>query len=371
MAYKLRPLSRASAYAPPYRNQTPLDHAEPALLAAVLERLKISESELIRFNVFKRSPDARKKRAILLIYSVDVELRDEAGVLKRLQGVPHIGPTPDMEYRFVTTAPADLTERPVIIGFGPCGLLAALTLAQMGFKPIVLERGKAVRERTQDTWGLWRKSTLNPESNVQFGEGGAGTFSDGKLYSQIKDPRFLGRRVLTEFVKAGAPSEILWVNRPHIGTFKLVGMVERMRAEIVALGGEIRFQSKVDELVIEDHQGSKQVKGVVVNGELLPTSHVVLAVGHSARDTFQMLHDKGVYIEAKPFSIGFRIEHPQSLIDECRYGPAAGHPILGAQPITSSCITARMGARCIASACAPAAPWSQPRPRKAALSPTA
>ena len=304
----------------------PLDHAEPALLAAVLERLKISESELIRFTVFKRSPDARKKRNIQLIYSVDVELRDEAKVLKKLHGVPHIGHTPDMEYKFVTTAPAALAERPVIIGFGPCGILAALTLAQMGFKPIVLERGKAVRERTQDTWGLWRKSTLNTESNVQFGEGGAGTFSDGKLYSQIKDPRFLGRRVLTEFVKAGAPSEILWVNRPHIGTFKLVGMVERIRAEIESLGGEIRFQSKVDELVIEDNQ----VRGVVVNGELLPSKHVILAVGHSARDTFQMLHDKGVYIEAKPFSMGFRIEHPQSLIDECRYGPAAGNPILGA-----------------------------------------
>jgi uncharacterized FAD-dependent dehydrogenase len=308
----------------------PLDHPEPALLAAVLDRLKISENELVRFNVFKRSPDARKKHNIQLIYSVDVELRDEPGVLKKLQGVPHIGHTPDMDYKFVTTAPANQLERPVIIGFGPCGILTALTLAQMGFKPIVLERGKAVRERTQDTWGLWRKSTLNPESNVQFGEGGAGTFSDGKLYSQIKDPRFLGRRVLTEFVKAGAPPEILWVNRPHIGTFKLVSMVEKIRAEIESLGGEIRFQSKVDELVIEDHQGSKQVKGVVVNGELLPTNHVVLAVGHSARDTFQMLHDKGVYIEAKPFSIGFRIEHPQSLIDTCRYGPAAGHPILGA-----------------------------------------
>ncbi|MBS1208131.1 MAG: dependent oxidoreductase family protein [Proteobacteria bacterium] len=308
----------------------PIDHPEHALHEAILARLGIAEDALLRFDVFKRSPDARKKNAILLVYSVDVELRDEADVIQRLEGVPHVGPTPDMRYRFVTQAPAGLSERPVIIGFGPCGILAALTLAQMGFKPIVLERGKSVRERTQDTWGLWRKSTLNPESNVQFGEGGAGTFSDGKLYSQIKDPRFLGRKVLAEFVKAGAPEEILWINRPHIGTFRLVGMVEKMRAEIIALGGEIRFESRVEDIVIEDGA----VRGVQVNGaqgsEFIASRHVVLAVGHSARDTFQMLHARGVYIEAKPFSIGFRIEHPQSLIDACRYGAAAGHPILGA-----------------------------------------
>lgn len=304
----------------------PIDHPDSALQEAILHRLGVDEGEVVRFAVFKRSPDARKKHAIQLIYSVDVEVRDEAKLLKRLKNASNIGPSPDMRYRFVAQAPASLQERPIIIGFGPCGILAALTLAQMGFRPIVLERGKAVRERTQDTWGLWRKNTLNPESNVQFGEGGAGTFSDGKLYSQIKDPRFLGRKVLTEFVKAGAPEEILWINRPHIGTFRLVGMVERMRTEIQELGGEIRFQSKVEEIVIE--QG--RVRGVRVNGEFLPSSHVVLAVGHSARDTFKMLHEVGVYVEAKPFSVGFRIEHPQSMIDECRYGPFAGHPILGA-----------------------------------------
>ncbi|MBK9394992.1 MAG: NAD(P)/FAD-dependent oxidoreductase [Uliginosibacterium sp.] len=304
----------------------PIDHPEAALQEAILARLGVGADELLSFTVYKRSPDARKKSAILLIYSVDVALHDEAAVLQRFAGKPHIGPTPDMGYKFVAQAPANLAERPIIIGFGPCGILAALVLAQMGFKPIVLERGKAVRERTQDTWGLWRKNTLNPESNVQFGEGGAGTFSDGKLYSQVKDPRFLGRKVLTEFVKAGAPEEILWINRPHIGTFRLVGMVEKMRAEIIALGGEIRFQSKVDELVIEDGQ----IQGVRVNGEFLASRHVVLAVGHSARDSFEMVHASGVYIEAKPFSMGFRIEHPQSLIDECRYGRFAGHPILGA-----------------------------------------
>lgn len=304
----------------------PLDHPETALHEAILERLKVEPEQLLRYNIFKRSPDARKRSAISLIYSVDVEVSDEASVVARLKGVPHVAPTPDMAYRFVTRAPADLQERPVIIGFGPCGILAALVLAQMGFRPIVLERGKIVRERTQDTWGLWRRNKLNPESNVQFGEGGAGTFSDGKLYTQIKDPRFLSRKVLTEFVKAGAPEEILWINRPHIGTFRLVGMVEKMRADILALGGEIRFQSKVEDVVIEDGE----VRGLVVNGELIASRHVILAVGHSARDTFEMLHARGVYIEPKPFSLGFRIEHPQSMIDECRYGRFAGHPILGA-----------------------------------------
>ncbi|PAS97108.1 MAG: hypothetical protein CGU28_06240 [Candidatus Dactylopiibacterium carminicum] len=304
----------------------PLDHPEEALHAAILARLGIAGDELLRYTVFKRSPDARRKSAIQFIYSVDVEVRDEASLLARCQGQAHIGPSPDMAYRLVARARLGLAERPVVVGFGPCGILAALVLAQMGFRPIVLERGKAVRERTQDTWGLWRKQTLNPESNVQFGEGGAGTFSDGKLFSQIKDPRFLTRKVLEEFVKAGAPEEILWINRPHIGTFRLVGMVEKMRAEIIALGGEIRFQSKVDDILIDNGQ----VVGIKVGEETIATRHVILAVGHSARDTFQLVHTLGIYVEPKPFAIGFRIEHPQSLIDECRYGPFAGHELLGA-----------------------------------------
>ncbi|MCH2220365.1 MAG: hypothetical protein MK097_08605, partial [Dechloromonas sp.] len=195
------------------------------------------------------------------------------------------------------------------------------------FRPIVLERGKIVRERTKDTWGLWRKNTLNPESNVQFGEGGAGTFSDGKLYSQIKDPNFYGRKVLEEFVKAGAPEEIIYVSKPHVGTFRLVKMVENIRQNIVDLGGEIRFEAKVDKLLREDGQ----LVGVeLASGERLMSRHVVLAVGHSARDTFQMIHDCGVYVEAKPFAIGFRVEHPQTLIDHARFGPNAGNEILGA-----------------------------------------
>ncbi|MDR3393653.1 MAG: NAD(P)/FAD-dependent oxidoreductase [Parasulfuritortus sp.] len=310
----------------------PLDHPEAALKTAVLQRLGLPASELLGFTVFRRGFDARKKSDIHFVYTVDAEVNNEPAVLKRLRDERHVSVTPDMAYHFVTRAPADLAERPVIIGMGPCGLLAGLVLAQTGFRPIILERGKAVRERTQDTWGLWRKGKLNPESNVQFGEGGAGTFSDGKLHSQIKDPGYRGRKVLTEFVEAGAPPEIMYVSKPHIGTFKLVSMVEKMRAKIIELGGEIRFQARVEDFEIErDADGNGQISAVVLaDGERLPTRHVVLAVGHSARDTFYHLHERGVHIEAKPFSIGFRVEHPQSLIDKARFGKFAGHPELGA-----------------------------------------
>ena len=305
----------------------PLDHPPEALRAAILQRLELADADLIDFSIFKRSYDARKKHALLMVYAVDVEVKNEAALLKTFRNDRCLAPTPDMAYRFVGHAPDNLTERPLVVGFGPCGIFAALVLAQTGFRPIVLERGRAVRERTQDTWGLWRKHILNPESNVQFGEGGAGTFSDGKLYSQIKDPRHLGRKVLTEFVKAGAPEEILYVSKPHIGTFRLVGMVETMRHEIEQLGGEVRFQQRVTDVLIEDGQ----LRGVTLaSGETLQSRHVILALGHSARDTFEMLHKRGVYMEAKPFSIGFRIEHPQSLIDQARLGPNAGNPLLGA-----------------------------------------
>ncbi|HGS5631947.1 TPA: NAD(P)/FAD-dependent oxidoreductase [Vibrio parahaemolyticus] len=306
----------------------PLDHEEGALLDAITKKLCIPAEKVISFNVFRRGYDARKKTNIHLIYTLDIIVEgDETALLAKFANDPHVRQTPDMEYKFVAKAPENLTERPIVIGFGPCGLFAGLVLAQMGFNPIIVERGKEVRERTKDTFGFWRKRTLNPESNVQFGEGGAGTFSDGKLYSQVKDPNFYGRKVITEFVEAGAPEEILYVSKPHIGTFKLVTMIEKMRATIIELGGEIRFSTRVDDLHMEDGQ----ITGVTLsNGEEIKSRHVVLAVGHSARDTFEMLHERGVYMEAKPFSVGFRIEHKQSMIDEARFGPNAGHPILGA-----------------------------------------
>lgn len=310
----------------------PLDHAPEDIAKAAAARLKISSKDLISCTVFRRAHDARKKSAILLVYSLDVEVKNEDAILKAFADSRNVMPTPNIDYKFVAKAPANLTERPIVIGAGPCGLFAALILAQMGFKPIILDRGKVVRERTKDTWGLWRKSILNTESNVQYGEGGAGTFSDGKLYSQIKDPRNLGRKVLVEFVKAEAPEDILTEAKPHIGTFRLVKMVQNIRKTIESLGGEYRFQSRVTDLDIEvSSDGSRQVRGVVLeNGEHIASNHVVLAIGHSSRDTFQMLEDRGVYIEAKPFSIGFRIEHPQSIIDSARFGKSAGNPILGA-----------------------------------------
>jgi len=305
----------------------PLEHPPEALAAAVLQRLGLKPAELLKLRIHKRSPDARKKSALQFVYSLDLEVTDEAVVLARFADDAHVKPAPDMAYKFVAQAPQTDFLRPVVVGFGPAGIFAALILAQSGFRPLVLERGRKVRERTKDTWDLWRKHNLHPESNVQFGEGGAGTFSDGKLYSQIRDPRHLARKVLTEFVKAGAPEEILYVNRPHIGTFRLVSMVEKMRAEIEALGGEIRFESRVEDLVIEDGH----VRGVTLaGGETIRADHVVLALGHSARDTFEMLHRRGVFMEAKPFAVGFRIEHPQALIDRARYGNFAGHPLLGA-----------------------------------------
>jgi uncharacterized FAD-dependent dehydrogenase len=311
----------------------PLDHPEPALREAVQARLKLPAGTLGEIRVFRRGYDARRKSDIQLVYTVDVALApgvDEAALLSAAAGDPHLRPAPDTTYRFVGhAAPGSRAgrSRPVVVGFGPCGLFAALILAQMGLEPLVLERGKDVRRRTQDTWGLWRRGVLDPASNVQFGEGGAGTFSDGKLWSQISDPRHLTRKVLVEFVKAGAPEEILYVSKPHIGTFRLVSMIEKMRAEIERLGGSIRFEQQLTDLHIE----GGALRGITLaSGEQIDADHLVLALGHSARDTFAMLQRRGGFLEAKPFSVGFRVEHPQGLIDRARFGARAGHPLLGA-----------------------------------------
>jgi uncharacterized FAD-dependent dehydrogenase len=309
----------------------PLNHPEDALRAAVLARLGIADAALQAMHVFRRGYDARKPQAIMLVYTLDVDVADEAALLARHAGDQRIGAAPDTAYRFVARAPEGI-RRPVVVGTGPCGFMAALLLAQMGFRPLILERGKVVRERTKDTWGLWRRGVLNPESNVQYGEGGAGTFSDGKLYSQIRDPRHYGRKVLAEFVKAGAPEEILYVSKPHIGTFRLVSMVEHIRAEIEALGGEYRFGARVDDLIIEaGTDGTRRLRGLVLqDGEVIEADHAILALGHSARDSFAMLQARGIAMQAKPFSIGVRIEHPQGMIDRARFGANAGNPLLGA-----------------------------------------
>ena len=332
--------SRRAADAPSETDddRAPVPHPIAALKTLAAQALGVADADIASLHVFKRSFDARKVE-LLVVYIVDLTLADatqEAALLRRHAGHPHISATPDMDYHPVGLAPANLALRPVVVGFGPCGIFAALVLAQMGFRPIVLERGTTMRQRTRDTWGLWRKKTLKPESNVQFGEGGAGTFSDGKLYSQIKDPRYLGRKVMNEFVKAGAPPEILYEAHPHIGTFKLVKVVESIREQIIALGGEIRFEQRVTDLLLKEERGTQCVRGLEVENRLngttyeLAADHVVIALGHSARDTFAMLHRRGVAMQAKPFSVGFRIEHPQSVIDRARWGRHAGDPMLGA-----------------------------------------
>ena len=328
----------ADAPAETENDRAPIVHPVDSLTRLSASRLGIDEAAIASLQVFKRSFDARKAE-LLAVFIVDVALVDaslEAGMLDKFQGNPHIQPTPDMAHHLVARAPTDVPLRPVVVGFGPCGMFAALVLAQMGFKPIVLERGKRVRERTKDTWGLWRKQVLNPESNVQFGEGGAGTFSDGKLWSQIKDPRHLGRKVMQEFVNGGAPPEILVEAHPHIGTFKLVKVVENLGEQIIALGGEIRFEQRLINIEIESSNQGRQLRGLtvlnLVDGQTydMRADQVVVALGHSARDTFAMLHARGVALEAKAFSVGFRVEHPQSVIDRALWGRHAGNPLLGA-----------------------------------------
>lgn len=314
----------------------PLDHAEDELRTAIIARLGIEAEALRAYHIFRRGYDARRRGHIQLVYTLDCDVRDCEAVLARFGDDQQIRPTPDTRWvaPILTAEQREKAARPIVVGAGPCGLMAALILAQAGLKPIILERGRAVRQRTADTFALWRKAQFTAESNVQFGEGGAGTFSDGKLYSGVSDPRHLGRKVLEEFVKAGAPEEILYLSKPHIGTFRLVTVVQSLRAQIEALGGEYRFETRLEGIetaACADKPDMRQITGVRLStGEVLPAERVILAVGHSARDTFAMLHESGVPMQAKPFSIGVRIEHPQSVIDVARFGPQAGHPLLGA-----------------------------------------
>ncbi|MFZ0406846.1 MAG: FAD-dependent oxidoreductase [Cyanobium sp.] len=320
----------------------PLDHTDAELGAAICRRLQLPSTALRGHRLVKCSVDARRHREIALVYSLDLDLAlsaaEQQRLLKRFAGDPHLRPAPDTAYRLVARAGAGpepgaeaRQPRPVVVGAGPCGYFAALLLAQMGLCPVLLERGRPVKQRSADTFGFWRGSQpFNPESNAQFGEGGAGTFSDGKLYSQVSEDPRLVRKVLEELVAAGANAEILTLHRPHIGTFKLATVVRGLRSRIEALGGEVRFGCLVQTLEL-DPGPSRQVRGLkLASGEIIATNHVALAPGHSARDSFVALHEQGVAMEAKPFAIGVRIEHPQSLIDRARWGAAAGHPRLGA-----------------------------------------
>ena len=310
----------------------PLDHDEADLKQALYNRLKQFPSE---YQVIRRGYDARRRGDIQLVYTIDCSIDNEEEFLRNHSLDRNLSKTPEVRYQFVMSrqtgekiANQASYVRPVVIGAGPCGVMAGLLLAQMGLRPLILERGKPVRERTVDTFAFWRQSKFNPDSNVQYGEGGAGTFSDGKLHTQISDPYHYGHKVLTEFVRAGAPEEILYVSKPHIGTFRLVSMVEKIRQEIESFGGQYRFNTYVQKILMNKN---RQIVGVrLVDGQEIQTNHIILATGHSAREMMYTLYEDGVEIQAKPFSVGVRIEHPQTLIDKVRFGSQAGHQLLGA-----------------------------------------
>lgn len=299
----------------------PIEHTEEDLLIKAAESLKVKKEEIKTLTVFRKSIDARKKDEIMFIYALDVELYNDIKISKRNNNVAVVEP---FIYEAESTGEKPLNNRPVIVGSGPAGLFCALLLAEKGYNPIILERGKKVKERVKDIEKFWKDGTLNESSNIQFGEGGAGTFSDGKLNTLIKDRSKRGKKVLEEFVEAGAPSEITYVNKPHIGTDLLRNVLVSIRKKIISLGGTFRFEECVTDIKIKDNS----IYRVVTESDIIETDILVLAIGHSARDTFEMLNNK-LELTAKPFSIGVRVEHPQKMISEAQYGEMAGHPNLG------------------------------------------
>jgi uncharacterized protein len=303
----------------------PFDHDPDALRRALLEKLNLPERELLGFQIVRKSIDARKKKRILAVYSVDVQVKNQSRFLSRHTGDPNISPSPDLRYR--PPSPGRFKgPSPVVVGTGPCGLFAGLILAEAGLRPILVDRGKAVQDRVRDVQRFWRKGLFNPESNVPFGEGGAGTFSDGKLTTRIRDGKNRIRKVLFELVKAGAPEEILYEAKPHLGTDNLIKVVRNIRKTILALGGQVRFDTQLTGIRVKENS---VYEAIFNHAETRHTDTLILGLGHSARDTFQMLHEQNIPMMAKAFSIGVRIEHPQTLIDQAQYGPFAAHPELG------------------------------------------
>ena len=300
-----------------------IDEPVSKVKSLVLKKLRLQKSDLLDYRIYKESIDARHRGEIDFIYTVDIKLKDEARILSKK--IKNVSLAPELDFVNPVVGSKKMLHRPVVIGFGPAGMFAALLLAQNGYRPIVLERGQAVDERVKSIDKFWLEGKLNPKSNVQFGEGGAGTFSDGKLTSRVRDLR--GRKVLEEFVQAGAPEDILYKAHPHVGTDLLRDIVKNIRKQIIELGGEVHFDAQVEEFLIEDEQ-LQAVK--LADGNIIKTNQAILAIGHSARDTFSELYDKGVTITAKPFAVGVRIEHPQSLINKAQYKEFADHPRLGA-----------------------------------------
>lgn len=299
-----------------------LDEQLDELPGKLIKKLSIRQEELLSWRIYRESLDARKANDVHYTYCIDCEVKNEERIVKKhMRDVRKIQ---KYQYTYPKKGLLGLKHRPVVVGFGPAGMFAALLLAQMGYRPLVIERGQCVDERVKSVERFWQTGELNTQSNVQFGEGGAGTFSDGKLTTRSKDLRV--HKVLEELVRFGAPEDILYTAHPHIGTDRLRDVVKQLRKEVIALGGDIRFSSCLTDILMEKNE----VCGIVVNGEIIPTQQLILAIGHSARDTYRLLHERGVVMHPKAFAIGARVEHPQSMIDKAQYKAYAGHPRLHA-----------------------------------------